>query len=76
MASSAPSSQGCYIGETFTLTGSDGGPLAGMAAVVKDSYDIAGHPTGNGHPLWLETHPVPTTSAPAVQVHFIQLAYC
>lgn len=30
--------------------------LEGLRAAVKDNYDIAGHPTGNGCPEWAGTH--------------------
>jgi amidase len=36
--------------------GSGRGPLLGLTFAVKDVFDIAGHRTGNGNPLWLETH--------------------
>jgi amidase len=34
---------------------------------VKDVYDIAGHRTGNGNPVWLETHPAAEQTASSVQ---------
>lgn len=49
------------------LDGSGKGPLLGLTVAVKDTYDIAGHHTGNGHPLWLETHPPAHRSASSVQ---------
>lgn len=49
------------------LDGSGKGPLLGLTVAVKDTYDIAGHRTGNGHPLWLETHPPAQQSASSVQ---------
>jgi len=42
------------------------GPLHGMRLAVKDLADVAGWPTGAGHPRWRETHPVPERSADAV----------
>jgi amidase len=42
--------------EDLTLEGSKTGPLARFSFAVKDVFDVAGHRTGNGHPLWLETH--------------------
>jgi amidase len=48
------------------LDGAAGGPLAGLTMAVKDVFDIAGHRTGNGHPLWFETHPPATRTASAV----------
>jgi len=35
------------------LKGAASGPLAGLTAVVKDMYDIAGERTGAGNPDWL-----------------------
>ncbi len=49
------------------VEGAASGPLAGLTFAAKDLYDIAGHPTGFGNPKWLETHPVPAKSCPAVQ---------
>jgi amidase len=36
--------------------GAPDGPLRGLIFAVKDVFDIAGHRTGNGNPVWLETH--------------------
>ncbi len=47
--------------------GRPGGPLAGTRCAVKDAIDIAGVPTGFGHPAWLESHPVPEHDAWAVR---------
>lgn len=44
-----------------------GGALAGVTFAAKDLFDVAGVPTGAGSPQWLESHPVPTATAPAVQ---------
>jgi amidase len=41
------------------------GPLSGLRLAVKDLVDVAGLPTGAGHPLWLATHPVAERDAPA-----------
>jgi amidase len=49
------------------LGGSGAGPLAGLTMAVKDVYDIAGHRTGNGNPVWLETHPAAERTASSVQ---------
>ena len=38
------------------LPGAPDGPLRGLTFAVKDVFDIAGHRTGNGNPVWLETH--------------------
>jgi len=43
------------------------GPLAGLSAVVKDMYDIAGERTGCGSPEWLATHPPAVRNCPPVQ---------
>jgi amidase len=48
------------------VTGSADGPLAGLTAVVKDMYDIAGTKTGGGSPEWLADHPPARTHAAAV----------
>jgi len=48
------------------LAGRRGGALQGLTMAVKDVFDIAGHRTGNGHPLWLETHPPAVRTAAAV----------
>jgi amidase len=42
------------------------GPLRGRRLAVKDLVDVAGLPTGAGHPRWLATHAVPGRSAPVV----------
>ena len=39
------------------LDGAPSGSLRGLTFAVKDVFDIAGHRTGNGNPVWLETHP-------------------
>jgi len=49
------------------LDGSGAGPLAGLTVAVKDVYDIAGHRTGNGNPVWLDTHPPAERTASSVQ---------
>jgi amidase len=49
------------------LDGSGAGPLAGLTMAVKDVYDIAGHRTGNGNPVWLETHEAADRTASSVQ---------
>ncbi len=42
------------------------GRLDGMRFAVKDLFDVAGTPTGFGHPDWERSHPVPTATAPLV----------
>jgi amidase len=49
------------------LDGAPAGPLRGLSFAVKDVFDIAGHRTGNGHPLWLETHAAAARTASAVE---------
>jgi len=48
------------------LDGSPEGPLRGLTFAVKDVFDIEGHRTGNGNPVWLETHPPAAKTASAV----------
>src|SRR5206468_3710073 len=52
---------------TAPIGGASEGPLAGLTAVVKDMYDIAGYRTGGGSPEWHAAHPSATTTAPAVR---------
>jgi amidase len=42
------------------------GRLSGLHFAVKDVFDVAGTPTGFGHPEWVRTNPVPAATAPAV----------
>ncbi|KXZ51886.1 hypothetical protein GPECTOR_11g320 [Gonium pectorale] len=56
-----------YIDKDLTLQGAAEGPLKGLTFTVKDLFDVAGHRTGFGNPLWLETHPPATRTSPAVQ---------
>lgn len=49
------------------LDGSGAGPLAGLTLAVKDVFDIAGYRTGNGNPVWLETHAPAERTASSVQ---------
>jgi amidase len=49
------------------IEGSATGSLLGCSFAVKDVFDIAGHRTGNGHPLWLETHPPAERTASVVE---------
>lgn len=43
------------------------GPLAGLTFAAKDLYDVAGYPTGAGHPLIRSQSDIKTENAPAVQ---------
>jgi amidase len=49
------------------LDGAPEGPLRGLTFAVKDVFDIAGHRTGNGNPVWLETHAPAARTASAVE---------
>ncbi|GIL59998.1 hypothetical protein Vafri_14638 [Volvox africanus] len=57
-----------YIDKSLIVPGVAEGPLRGLSFAVKDLFDVAGHLTGFGNPIWLETHPPATHTAPAVQV--------
>jgi len=49
------------------LRGAPDGPLAGLTAVVKDMYDIAGERTGGGSPDWLAAQKPAARHAGAVE---------
>jgi amidase len=49
------------------VRGAASGPLAGLTAVVKDMYDIAGCRTGGGNPDWLAAQAPATRHAAAVE---------
>ena len=49
------------------IEGAKSGPLAGLIAVVKDMYDIAGECTGCGSPEWLATQAPAPRNCPPVQ---------
>ena len=49
------------------LDGAPDGPLRGLTFAAKDVFDIAGHRTGNGNPVWLETHTPAARTASAVE---------
>ena len=51
---------------TAPVTGSPSGPLAGLTAMVKDMYDIAGTRTGGGNPDWLAAQQPARAHAAAV----------
>jgi amidase len=59
----------CFVPHDLSapLKGAASGPLAGLGAVVKDMYDIAGERTGCGSPEWLATHPPAARNCPPVQ---------
>jgi amidase len=49
------------------LPGAPIGPLRGLNFAVKDVFDIAGQRTGNGNPVWLETHEPAARTASSVE---------
>jgi len=49
------------------IVGAQTGPLAGLTAVIKDMYDIAGSRTGGGSPDWLAAQKPATRHASAVE---------
>jgi amidase len=49
------------------LDGMSDGPLRGLSFAVKDVFDIAGYRTGNGNPVWLETHAPAGRTASSVE---------
>jgi amidase len=59
----------CFVPHDLAapLKGAASGPLAGLSAVVKDMYDIAGERTGCGSPEWLAVHPPAARNCPPVQ---------
>ena len=50
----------------FALAGAPAGPLAGLTFAAKDVFDIAGHATGAGNPVWLATHAPAERHSPLV----------
>ncbi|WP_227870622.1 amidase [Orrella marina] len=51
----------------FVITGTPNGSLNGLTFAAKDIYDISGHRTGFGNPVWLDTHQPATLTSPVVQ---------
>jgi amidase len=49
------------------MDGAPNGPLRRLTFAVKDVFDIAGHRTGNGNPVWLDTHEAAERTASAVE---------
>ncbi len=49
------------------VSGAADGPLAGLTAVVKDMYDMAGYRTGGGSPEWLAEQQPATAHAAAIE---------
>ncbi len=54
-------------GPPLRLDGAPGGPLSGLTFSAKDSFDVAGHRTGNGNPQWLASHDPAASTAWSVQ---------
>jgi amidase len=48
------------------LDGAAAGPLHGLTFAAKDVFDVAGHRTGNGNPVWLESHPPAARTAAVI----------
>lgn len=68
MADRVQDTVGAFVpGSDVHIEGKADGPLAGLAFVAKDLFDVAGHPTGGGNPDWARQNPVPTRNAWAVQ---------
>jgi len=49
------------------LDGASSGSLYGLTFAAKDVFDVAGHHTGNGNPVWLETHAPASRTAFAIE---------
>lgn len=63
-----PDPYNCFCREPHVARdGAPAGPLRGLSFAVKDVFDIAGHRTGNGNPVWLETHEPAAHTASAVE---------
>lgn len=56
-----------FVLEVPSAPKSPRGTLEGLTFAVKDNFDVAGFPTGNGSPDWRESHPIPTVTAPSVR---------
>jgi len=54
-------------GEIFSIQEPVQGPLTGLSMSVKDLFDVAGHATGAGNPVWRATQAWPSQHAPLVQ---------
>lgn len=52
----------------FELAPTGVGPLEGLAFALKDLFHVAGVPTAAGSPAWLASHPMPTETAPVVDL--------
>ena len=54
-------------GPAVTEPATGSGALSGTGFAAKDVFDVAGHRTGNGQPVWLATHPPAEAHAAAVE---------
>ncbi|MFJ9453294.1 MULTISPECIES: amidase [unclassified Herbaspirillum] len=50
----------------FVVSGAAEGELRGLRFAAKDVFDVAGHPTGAGNPVWLATHALPQKTSPLI----------
>ncbi len=62
--------------ETFDLSASADGPLAGLRFAVKDLIDVAGRLTGCGNPTWRDTHPPAAVHGVCVELLLAAGARC
>lgn len=53
---------------SLTISGAATGPLKGLTVGVKDIFDVAGHITGAGNPVWAATHAAAKKHAAAVEM--------
>jgi amidase len=53
--------------ERFLVAPEPAGPLRGTSFAVKDTFDVAGWPSGCGNPTWRATHSAAKVSAMAVR---------
>jgi amidase len=53
--------------ERFVVEPEPAGPLRGTSFAVKDTFDVAGWPSGCGNPTWRATHSAAKVSAMAVR---------
>ncbi|KAK9806598.1 hypothetical protein WJX73_006958 [Symbiochloris irregularis] len=56
-----------FIDPEVRVLGASTGPLHGLTFAVKDLYDVKGHVTGHGNPVWRRTHAPATEHAAAVR---------
>jgi len=53
--------------ERFVVEPDAAGPLRGSSFAVKDTFDVAGWPSGCGNPTWRRTHSAAKSNAAAVR---------